>query len=78
MQWDAVPVLDAGGLKAFRRFIDEAGVDTHIVVTDIPFQPLKTLARARIVLVENKISFYPSVSKALIELGLMDGVTSEA
>lgn len=78
MQWDAVPVLDAGGLKAFRRFIDEAGVDTHIVVTDIPFQPLKTLARARIVPVENKISFYPSVSKALIELGLMDGVTSEA
>ena len=53
MQWDAVPVLDAGGLKAFRRFIDEAGVDTHIVVTDIPFQPLKTrrghgLSRLRI------------------------------
>ncbi|GAA0331473.1 C4-dicarboxylic acid transporter DauA [Morganella psychrotolerans] len=77
MQWDAVPVLDAGGLKAFRRFIDEAGVDTHIVVCDIPFQPLKTLVRAQIVPVDNKISFFPTVTKALIDLDLMDGVISE-
>lgn len=77
MQWDAVPVLDAGGLKAFRRFIDEAGVDTHIVVCDIPFQPLKTLARAGIVPIDNKISFFPTVTKALIDLDLMDGVISE-
>ncbi len=46
MQWDAVPVLDAGGLEAFEKFIDAVRKDTHVLVCDIPFQPLKTLARA--------------------------------
>nr|WP_115827123.1 hypothetical protein [Xenorhabdus cabanillasii] len=50
MQWDAVPVLDAGGLHAFQGFVREmAKGQKHVVVCDIPFQPLKTLARAKIV-----------------------------
>ena len=68
MQWDAVPVLDAGGLEAFQKFIDTVKKDTHIVVCDIPFQPLKTLARARVTPIEGTLSFYNSIDKALEEL----------
>lgn len=70
MQWDAVPVLDAGGLQAFQHFIDEVKIDTHIIVCDIPFQPLKTLARAGITPIQDTLSFYPSLPKALEELTL--------
>ncbi|WP_249221105.1 iron chelate uptake ABC transporter family permease subunit, partial [Serratia rubidaea] len=45
LQWDAVPVLDAGGLSALQRFIDALPPGKQLIVTDIPFQPLKTLAR---------------------------------
>ncbi|OCA52329.1 C4-dicarboxylic acid transporter DauA [Photorhabdus namnaonensis] len=75
MQWDAVPVLDAGGMHAFQRFIDEVGKDKYIAVCDIPFQPLKTLARARIPLVENHLSFHATLPRAMAELnfnGKMD------
>ncbi|ERT12769.1 transporter [Photorhabdus temperata J3] len=68
MQWDAVPVLDAGGLHAFQRFIDEVGKDKYIAVCDIPFQPLKTLARARVQLVENHLSFHATLPRAMEEL----------
>ncbi|KPD02901.1 C4-dicarboxylic acid transporter DauA [Moellerella wisconsensis] len=70
MQWDAVPVLDAGGLEAFQKFIDEVKKDTHIAVCEIPFQPLKTLARARVTPIENVLSFHNSVDSALNTLGL--------
>ncbi|MEX9569955.1 C4-dicarboxylic acid transporter DauA [Providencia vermicola] len=68
MQWDAVPVLDAGGLEAFQKFIDLVKKDTHIVICDIPFQPLKTLARARVTPIEGVLSFHNSIDKALEEL----------
>ncbi|MGL9773008.1 MAG: STAS domain-containing protein [Sodalis sp. (in: enterobacteria)] len=44
LQWDAVPMLDAGGLQAFMQFCDRLLAGQHVLVTDIPFQPLKTLA----------------------------------
>ncbi|GHB88523.1 sodium-independent anion transporter [Providencia stuartii] len=68
MQWDAVPVLDAGGLEAFQKFIDIVKKDTHIVICDIPFQPLKTLARAGVTPIEGVLSFHNSIDKALEEL----------
>lgn len=64
MQWDAVPVLDAGGLEAFQKFIDTVK-DTRIIVCDIPFQPLKTLARAKVTPIEGVLSFQNSMDKAL-------------
>ncbi|WP_038234923.1 C4-dicarboxylic acid transporter DauA [Xenorhabdus szentirmaii] len=70
MQWDAVPVLDAGGLHAFQGFIRDTGKEKHVVVCDILFQPLKTLARAKISPVEGKLSFYATLPKALDELGV--------
>ncbi|MDC9596136.1 C4-dicarboxylic acid transporter DauA [Xenorhabdus anantnagensis] len=68
MQWDAVPVLDAGGLHAFQGFIREMGKEKHIIVCDIPFQPLKTLARAKIEPIKGQLSFYATLSKVLEEM----------
>lgn len=67
MQWDAVPVLDAGGLEAFEKFIDTVRKDTHVIVCDIPFQPLKTLARAKVSPIEGVLSFHNSMDNALEE-----------
>lgn len=65
LQWDAVPVLDAGGLNAFLRFTEALNEHQQLVITDIPFQPLKTLARARVKPIEGKLSFYGSLPEAL-------------
>uniref|UniRef100_UPI0026EE3009 STAS domain-containing protein n=1 Tax=Lonsdalea britannica TaxID=1082704 RepID=UPI0026EE3009 len=65
LQWDAVPVLDAGGLNALLRFIELLPTEKRLVITDIPFQPLKTLARANVVPIENRLTFYPTLEQAL-------------
>ncbi|MBE8595171.1 C4-dicarboxylic acid transporter DauA [Xenorhabdus sp. BG5] len=68
MQWDAVPVLDAGGLHAFQGFVREMGKEKHLVVCDISFQPLKTLARAKVEPIKGQLSFHATLSKALQEI----------
>ncbi|WJV51978.1 C4-dicarboxylic acid transporter DauA [Pectobacteriaceae bacterium CE90] len=65
LQWDAVPVLDAGGLSAFMRFSELLPADKHLIITDIPFQPLKTLARANVTPIANRLSFYATLEQAL-------------
>lgn len=65
LQWDAVPVLDAGGLQALQRFIETLPDGKQLVITDIPFQPLKTLARARVQPIEGKLAFYATLPEAL-------------
>lgn len=68
MQWDAVPVLDAGGLNAFLRFVDTLPQGKRLIVTDMPFQPLKTLARARVVPIEGRMAFFATLPDALRSL----------
>ncbi|MFC0227243.1 C4-dicarboxylic acid transporter DauA [Serratia aquatilis] len=68
LQWDAVPVLDAGGLNALQRYIEALPADKQLVITDIPFQPLKTLARARMKPIESRLHFYPTLPDALAAL----------
>lgn len=65
MQWDAVPVLDAGGLNAFLRFVDTLPQGKRLMVTDMPFQPLKTLMRARVVPLEGRMAFFATLPDAL-------------
>ncbi|MCL2896780.1 C4-dicarboxylic acid transporter DauA [Brenneria tiliae] len=65
LQWDAVPVLDAGGLNALLRFSDTLPAGKHLIITDIPFQPLKTLARANVHPIAGRLSFYGSLAQAL-------------
>ncbi len=47
LKWDAVPVLDAGGLDAFQRFVNKLPEGCELRVSNLEFQPLRTLARAR-------------------------------
>ncbi|MHA7846572.1 C4-dicarboxylic acid transporter DauA [Serratia sp. D1N4] len=68
LQWDAVPVLDAGGLNALQRYIDTLPAGKQLAITDIPFQPLKTLARARMQPIDGKLHFYPTLPEALTAL----------
>ncbi|MEA9391053.1 C4-dicarboxylic acid transporter DauA [Acerihabitans sp. TG2] len=65
LQWDAVPVLDAGGLQAFRNFYEHLPLEKRLVITDIPFQPLKTLARANIIPIPGRLVFFSTLPDAL-------------
>ncbi len=67
LQWDAVPVLDAGGLQAFRNFSERLPRGKRLFITDIPFQPLKTLARANIIPIPGRLSFFSTLPDALYE-----------
>ncbi|QLK61145.1 C4-dicarboxylic acid transporter DauA [Enterobacteriaceae bacterium Kacie_13] len=63
--WDRVAVLDAGGVNALRNFIDNLTEGTELRIAEIPFQPLKTLARARMQPIEGKLSFYGKLEEAI-------------
>lgn len=65
---DGVPMLDAGGLSALEKLITKCTKNnTRIMLTDLQFQPLKTLARAGVKPIENVSSFYPTLKEALID-----------
>lgn len=68
MQWDAVPVLDAGGLNAFQSFVEALPEGKQLIITDIPFQPLKTFARARIAPISGKLAFFSTLPDAVKHL----------
>ncbi|OCG07110.1 C4-dicarboxylic acid transporter DauA [Gilliamella sp. wkB178] len=65
LQWDAVPILDAGGLNALIRFIDELPEQVDLSICELQFQPLKTLARAKITPIPNKLMFFSTLEEAL-------------
>lgn len=48
LKWDAVPVLDAGGLDAFQRFVKRLPEGCELRISNLEFQPLRTMARAGI------------------------------
>jgi SulP family sulfate permease len=63
---DGVTVLDAGGLAALNKLIATCKRDgTQIVIADLQFQPLRTLARARVEPVAGVSRFYGSLDEAL-------------
>ncbi|USV56059.1 C4-dicarboxylic acid transporter DauA [Aeromonas encheleia] len=66
LQMEAVSILDAGGLSAFQQFarrMAKAGVP--LKVAELQFQPLKTLARARVRPVPGELEFYGSLEEAI-------------
>lgn len=65
LQWDAVPILDAGGLNALRHFVDELPEQVDLSICELQFQPLKTLARAKFIPISNKLMFYSTLDEAL-------------
>ncbi|WPU25111.1 C4-dicarboxylic acid transporter DauA [Cedecea neteri] len=65
LQWDAVPLLDAGGLDAFQRFVEKMPEGCELRVTNLEFQPLRTLARAGVKPIPGRLAFFPDVQAAL-------------
>ena len=66
---DGVPLLDAGGLAALNKLISKCQKDnTELLIADLQFQPLKTLARAGVKPIDGVLSFYPTLREALEQL----------
>lgn len=63
--WDRVALLDAGGLSALQSYIEALPEGVELVITDVPFQPLKTLARGGVKPIAGRLSFYSSLAEAL-------------
>lgn len=68
LKWDAVPVLDAGGLEAFQRFVSRLPEGCELRVSNLEFQPLRTLARAGVQPIPGKLAFYPNRDAALADI----------
>lgn len=63
---DAVPLLDEGGVSAMNKLINRCGErNTKVMIADLQFQPLKTLARAGIQPVEGVSSYHSTLGDAL-------------
>ncbi|MBV2129296.1 C4-dicarboxylic acid transporter DauA [Arsukibacterium indicum] len=63
---DGVTVLDAGGLAALNKLISQSAKSgTELIITDLQFQPLRTMARAGVKPVAGSLSFYPGLKQAL-------------
>ncbi|ART79619.1 C4-dicarboxylic acid transporter DauA [Oceanisphaera avium] len=63
---DAVSILDAGGQGALTGFIQHCqrqGI--KVIVADLQFQPLKTLARAGMQPIVGELAFYATLQEAL-------------
>ncbi|MBY6033882.1 C4-dicarboxylic acid transporter DauA [Marinobacter daepoensis] len=63
---DGVTVLDAGGLSALNKLIASCReTNTELVLADLQFQPLRTLARAGLKPEPGVSRFYPTLDEAL-------------
>ena len=66
LQMEAVSILDAGGLSAFQQFAKRmAKSGVQLKVAELQFQPLKTLARAKVRPVPGELEFYGSLEEAI-------------
>jgi len=63
---DAVPMLDAGGLSALDRFLRHCRhAKLRVVIADLQFQPLRTLARAHVKPVTGELLFTATLDEAI-------------
>lgn len=63
---DSVPVLDAGGLAALRRFLEKKRKEQcFVIVADLQFQPLKAIARSGLKNREAELHFTATLAEAL-------------
>ncbi|WP_430457142.1 C4-dicarboxylic acid transporter DauA [Rheinheimera sp.] len=63
---DGVTLLDAGGLAAFDKFLTSTSQhQCHVMLVDLQFQVLKTLAKAKVRPIDGLLSFYPTLADAL-------------
>ena len=63
---DAVPVLDAGGLSSLEKFLDACRKrKLPVIVADLQFQPLRTLARAQLRPLDGELAFTSTLREAI-------------
>lgn len=66
---DGVSLLDAGGVSALNKLISHCiKTQSQLVLTDLQFQPLKALAKSRVVPVEGIFWLYPHLELAIESL----------
>lgn len=63
---DGVTLLDAGGVSAMNKLVDYCvRTNKQLIIADLQFQPLKTLARAEVTPIEGVTKFYSSLHEAI-------------
>jgi len=63
---DGVTILDAGGVSALNKLISTCRAEgSQVVIADLQYQPLRTLARAGVKPEEGVVRFYPTLYEAL-------------
>lgn len=66
---DAVPILDAGGLSSMTKYIEDcANQNTRLLIADLQFQPLKTVAKANITPRDCQFAFTSTLEEALVKI----------
>ena len=66
---DGVTLLDAGGVSALNKLIDHCAAEgKQLYMTDLQFQPLKTLARAQVSPRKEVAMFFPTLNEAINQL----------
>ena len=62
---EGVSLLDAGGVSAMTQFFDLAlERKQRLIISDLQFQPLKTMAKAGIMAIDHQIIFMPTLKEA--------------
>jgi SulP family sulfate permease len=63
---DGVTLLDAGGVAAMNKLVTYCAREgKQVIIADLQFQPLKTLARAKVEPIPGVTSFYPTLNEAI-------------
>jgi sulfate permease, SulP family len=66
---DGVNLLDAGGVSALNKLISHCiKTQSQLVLTDLQFQPLESLAKSHVVPIEGVFRLYPTLESAIQSL----------
>lgn len=69
LRMDSVYLLDAGGLSALAKLISKCQANrTRLLICELQFQPLKTLAKAKVTPIDGVLKFYPTLNDALADI----------
>ena len=72
LRCDAVTILDAGGINALTRFVNSLAEDQTLYMTDMQFQPLRTIVKSNYLPEIKKVIFTQNVNDALNKIKLIE------
>lgn len=79
LYFDSVPILDAGGLSALTRLLERKRSERcEVIIADMQFQPLRTIARSNIKQVDGELIFTSTLAEA-VKIGIektADGISA--